>query len=92
MLDHCLLIRDNLWEVTKVADDLIDLVFNTIAAYQNETVKQLTIATIVFLPLTFLWGILARTLCPFPSWMWGLPCCESYPSCSRYLIYLALGR
>ncbi|RYP65117.1 hypothetical protein DL771_008459 [Monosporascus sp. 5C6A] len=32
MLDHCVLINDDLWQTTKVADGMIDLIFNTIAA------------------------------------------------------------
>ncbi|KAM5346206.1 hypothetical protein ACJ41O_009211 [Fusarium nematophilum] len=33
VLDHCVLINDNLWQITKAADGMIDLIFNTITAY-----------------------------------------------------------
>ncbi|KAH7123173.1 hypothetical protein EDB81DRAFT_890869 [Dactylonectria macrodidyma] len=43
VLDHCVLINDNLGQITKAVDGMTDLIFNTITAYQNEALKQLTI-------------------------------------------------
>lgn len=65
--DHVLMLSTALREAVRSAENLTSLIFNTITARQNESVRQLTIVSIFFLPLTFLTGYFGMNFDPFPA-------------------------
>lgn len=73
VLDQCMVVGEALHQTKEAGNNLIQLTFNMISATQNESIKQLTNATIVFLPLTFLTGYFGMNFEPFYELDRGTP-------------------
>nr|POE56503.1 hypothetical protein CFP56_33475 [Quercus suber] len=54
--DHVRVLESGTRASIRSAENLTSLIFNTVTAKQNESVRQLTLVSIFFLPLTFLTG------------------------------------
>lgn len=89
--DHAQLIQDAYDQMRRNADNLVDLIFNVVSSYQNEAMKQLTIVSAFFLPLTFMTGYFGMNFELFPgvqkhsdNFFWTI----AVPVCSVVLIIL----
>lgn len=67
VLDHSIILTESLQQLKQSSENLINLIFNTITANQNESMKQLTTVTIIFLPLTFITGFFGQNFEGFPE-------------------------
>lgn len=65
--DHIIALNTTLASQMRTAENLTSLIFNTMGAHQNETMKQLTTVTVFFLPLTFLAGYFGMNFHEFPA-------------------------
>ena len=64
--DHIRTISNSTHMSIRSAENLTALIFNTIASRQNESVRQLTLVSCFFLPLTFLTGYFGMNFDPMP--------------------------
>ncbi|RVD88523.1 uncharacterized protein DFL_002705 [Arthrobotrys flagrans] len=63
--DHTIVLLETVETMKRSADNLTDYIFNTVGNLQNENMRQLTIVTIFFLPLTFLTGYFGMNFTEF---------------------------
>ena len=66
VLDHITTLSNSTKMSIRSAEHLTSLIFSTIAASQNESVRQLTLVSCFFLPLTFLTGYFGMNFDPMP--------------------------
>lgn len=57
VLDHISTIVEDMETLAIDARDLIDLVFNTIAHQNNNSMQMLAVVSTIFLPITFIAGV-----------------------------------
>ncbi|EGG10500.1 uncharacterized protein MELLADRAFT_76846 [Melampsora larici-populina 98AG31] len=80
VLDHIDSLLSSLELFSGWASNLVDFTFNTMSFSTNESMKQLSIVTIIFLPLTFLTGYFGMNFVEFGAiqgsdlFFWKLAC------------------
>ncbi|KAA1092445.1 hypothetical protein PGT21_002998 [Puccinia graminis f. sp. tritici] len=67
VLDHIDSVLSSLELFSGLASNLVDFTFNTMSFSTNESMRQLSIVTIIFLPLTFLTGYFGMNFVKFDA-------------------------
>ncbi|KAK9481412.1 hypothetical protein V1514DRAFT_355479, partial [Lipomyces japonicus] len=65
--DHVIAYTDNVDLMRHTTENMMNLIFNTMSVQENEAMRQLTLVTIVFLPLTFLTGYFGMNFTKFKA-------------------------
>ncbi|KAK9452050.1 uncharacterized protein V1518DRAFT_410237 [Limtongia smithiae] len=65
--DHVMAFTDNIDLMRHTTENMINLIFNTMSVQENEAMRQLTLVTILFLPLTFLTGFFGMNFTKFKA-------------------------
>ncbi|KAH3664199.1 hypothetical protein OGAPHI_004550 [Ogataea philodendri] len=70
--DHLILYLDDIESMSRTIENLINLTFNTLSVETNNAMKQLSVVTVVFLPLTFWAGYFGMNFDSFSNLKLGV--------------------
>ncbi|KAF9926566.1 hypothetical protein FBU30_003853 [Linnemannia zychae] len=67
VMDHCKTMVEDIDTMLNLCERLINMIFNLITYDTNETMRRLTLVTILFLPITFVAGVYGTNFRIFPE-------------------------
>ncbi|KAF9954617.1 hypothetical protein BGZ65_003916 [Modicella reniformis] len=67
VIDHCNTMVEDIESMLGLCEKLINLIFNIIAYDTNESMRRLSLVSIIFLPITFVAGVYGTNFTNFPE-------------------------